>query len=95
MPTSNVSRHIALLEEQLDVRLFDRTTRRIAPTEAGEQLCYVLSLCWINLVKRLPVTQHSRQVKRRPQHSNARLTGACSGRCFLLHTTSFHFIVLC
>lgn len=38
LPTSNVSRHIALLEEKLSTRLFDRTTRRIAPTEAGEQL---------------------------------------------------------
>jgi DNA-binding transcriptional LysR family regulator len=38
LPTSNVSRHIALLEEQLDTRLFERTTRRIAPTEVGEQL---------------------------------------------------------
>lgn len=38
LPTSNVSRHIALLEERLSTRLFDRTTRRIAPTEAGENL---------------------------------------------------------
>ncbi|MBB1314350.1 LysR family transcriptional regulator [Aliivibrio sp. SR45-2] len=38
LPTSNISRHIALLEEQLDTRLFDRTTRRIAPTDAGEHL---------------------------------------------------------
>ncbi|MDW3150777.1 LysR family transcriptional regulator, partial [Vibrio sp. 2132-1] len=33
LPTSNVSRHIALLEEQLDVRLFDRTTRRTCATD--------------------------------------------------------------
>lgn len=38
LPTSNVSRHIALLEERLDIRLFDRTTRRIAPTDAGKHL---------------------------------------------------------
>lgn len=38
LPTSNISRHIALLEKKLNTRLFDRTTRRIAPTEAGEQL---------------------------------------------------------
>ena len=38
LPTSNVSRHIALLEERLNTRLFDRTTRRIAPTDAGEHL---------------------------------------------------------
>lgn len=38
LPTSNVSRHIALLEEKLNTRLFERTTRKIAPTEAGEKL---------------------------------------------------------
>lgn len=38
LPTSNVSRHVALLEERLDIRLFNRTTRRIAPTDAGEHL---------------------------------------------------------
>jgi len=38
LPTSNISRHIGLLEERLATRLFDRTTRRIAPTGAGESL---------------------------------------------------------
>ncbi|HHF2871184.1 LysR family transcriptional regulator [Vibrio diabolicus] len=38
IPTSNVSRHIALLEEKLNIRLFNRTTRRMTPTEAGEEL---------------------------------------------------------
>lgn len=38
LPTSNVSRHIALLEDKLNTRLFERTTRRMAPTDAGEQL---------------------------------------------------------
>jgi len=38
IPTSNVSRHIALLEEKLNIRLFNRTTRRTTPTEAGEEL---------------------------------------------------------
>lgn len=38
LPTSNVSRHVALLEERLDIRLFDRTTRRIAATDAGDHL---------------------------------------------------------
>lgn len=32
---SSVSRSIAALEAELDVRLFERTTRRLAPTEAG------------------------------------------------------------
>ncbi|HHF2919904.1 LysR family transcriptional regulator [Vibrio sp. VGrn 2] len=38
IPTSNVNRHIALLEEKLNIRLFNRTTRRMTPTEAGEEL---------------------------------------------------------
>ena len=38
LPKSNVSRHIALLEEKLNTRLFERTTRRMAPTDAEEQL---------------------------------------------------------
>lgn len=38
LPTSNVSRHIALLEEHLQVKLFERTTRRMAATDAGEKL---------------------------------------------------------
>ncbi|EAS66265.1 LysR family transcriptional regulator [Photobacterium angustum] len=42
LPTSNVSRHISLLEERLNTRLFDRTTRKIAPTSAGEHL-YLLT----------------------------------------------------
>lgn len=32
---SSVSRAVAALEEEIGVRLFDRTTRRLAPTEAG------------------------------------------------------------
>ncbi|BBN83105.1 LysR family transcriptional regulator [Pseudoalteromonas sp. A25] len=38
LPTSNVSRHVALLEEQLAVRLFERTTRKMVATEAGIRL---------------------------------------------------------
>lgn len=37
-PTSNVSRHVALLEQQLNLRLLDRTTRKMTPTMAGQQL---------------------------------------------------------
>jgi DNA-binding transcriptional LysR family regulator len=33
-----VSRHIADLESELDVRLFDRNTREVVPTEAGRYL---------------------------------------------------------
>ena len=38
LPSSNVSRHVALLEQQLNVRLLERTTRRIMPTAAGRML---------------------------------------------------------
>lgn len=35
VPTSSVSRGISRLEEELDVRLLQRSTRRLSPTEAG------------------------------------------------------------
>ncbi|WP_276972791.1 LysR family transcriptional regulator [Tatumella ptyseos] len=38
LPMSNVSRHVALLERELHVRLLERTTRKVAPTAAGKQL---------------------------------------------------------
>lgn len=38
LPTSNVSRHVALLEDQLNLRLLERTTRKMNPTAAGRQL---------------------------------------------------------
>ncbi|MCG9753416.1 LysR family transcriptional regulator [Vibrio brasiliensis] len=63
LPTSNVSRHVALLEEQLDTRLFDRTTRRIAATEAGEHLYLRTQPLLDKLNDALEeVTQHSRQI---------------------------------
>ncbi len=36
--TSALSHSIRKLEEQLNIKLFNRTTRSIATTEAGEQL---------------------------------------------------------
>ncbi|WP_432467900.1 LysR family transcriptional regulator [Agarivorans sp. Z349TD_8] len=63
LPTSNVSRHIALLEDRLDTRLFDRTTRRIAPTDAGEHLYLRTQPLLDKLNDALEeVTQHSHQV---------------------------------
>lgn len=63
LPTSNVSRHIALLEEQLNARLFDRTTRRIASTEAGDHLYLRTQPLLDKLNDALEeVTQHSREV---------------------------------
>lgn len=38
VPTSNVSRHVALLEQQLNLRVLERTTRKMIPTAAGKQL---------------------------------------------------------
>lgn len=38
LPTSNVSRHVALLEQQLNLRLLERTTRKMVATTAGKQL---------------------------------------------------------
>ncbi len=36
--TSALSHSIRKLEEELKIKLFNRTTRSLAPTEAGEQL---------------------------------------------------------
>ncbi|NIY81605.1 LysR family transcriptional regulator [Vibrio hepatarius] len=63
LPTSNVSRHIALLEDKLNTRLFDRTTRQIAPTDAGDHL-YLRTQ---PLIERLDdaleeVAQHSQEI---------------------------------
>lgn len=38
LPSSNISRHVALLEQQLNVRLLERTTRKMRATTAGSQL---------------------------------------------------------
>ncbi|TCV96049.1 DNA-binding transcriptional LysR family regulator [Luteibacter rhizovicinus] len=38
-----ISRHIADLEAELEVRLFDRTTREVVPTETGRYLEHALS----------------------------------------------------
>lgn len=47
LPTSNVSRHVALLEQQLSLRLLERTTRKMIPTAAGKQLYQaIMPLTW-------------------------------------------------
>ncbi|MEH6443942.1 MAG: LysR family transcriptional regulator [Oceanospirillaceae bacterium] len=43
LPTSNVSRHVALLEQQLNLRLLERTTRKMMPTAAGKQLYHSIT----------------------------------------------------
>lgn len=43
IPKSNVSRHVALLEQALNIRLLERTTRKMVATEAGELLYHNLS----------------------------------------------------
>ncbi|ENM5725901.1 LysR family transcriptional regulator [Vibrio mimicus] len=63
LPTSNVSRHIALLEDRLSTRLFDRTTRRITPTYAGEHLYLRTQPLLDRLDEALEeVTQHSHEI---------------------------------
>ena len=43
LPKSNVSRHVALLEKALNVRLLERTTRKMIATEAGDRFYQNLS----------------------------------------------------
>ena len=38
LPTTTISRKIQLLETELDVRLFNRTTRSLSLSEVGERL---------------------------------------------------------
>lgn len=62
LPTSNVSRHISMLEERLDTRLFDRTTRKTAPTNAGEHLYLLTQPLLSKLNDALEeVTRHSQE----------------------------------
>lgn len=42
LPTSNISRHVAQLEQHLNTRLLERTTRKMRPTAAGKQLYQTL-----------------------------------------------------
>lgn len=43
LPTSNISRHVALLEQQLNLRLLERTTRTMIPTTSGKQFYQSIS----------------------------------------------------
>lgn len=43
LPTSNISRHVALLEQQLNLRLLERTTRKMIPTTSGKQFYQSIS----------------------------------------------------
>ena len=60
LPTSNVSRHIGLLENTLHTRLFNRTTRKTSPTPAGDQLYEQTQPLLLQLNDALSqVTEHS------------------------------------
>ena len=50
LPTSNVSRHIGLLENTLHTRLFNRTTRKTSPTPAEISYMNKLNPCSCSLV---------------------------------------------
>lgn len=41
-----ITRHIALMEEWLNARLFQRTTRQVQLTDAGEQALCFAKKCW-------------------------------------------------
>ncbi|TMO57645.1 LysR family transcriptional regulator [Pseudoalteromonas phenolica] len=56
-PTSNISRHVALLEQALNVRLFERTTRKMAVSTAGEHLYHGLSPLLIAMADTLQEVQ--------------------------------------
>ncbi|MBJ7552543.1 LysR family transcriptional regulator [Marinomonas ostreistagni] len=43
LPKSNISRHVALLEQALNTRLLERTTRKMVATDAGDRLYHGLA----------------------------------------------------
>ncbi|MCG7535233.1 LysR family transcriptional regulator [Pseudoalteromonas sp. OOF1S-7] len=60
LPTSNISRHIAQLEQHLSTRLLERTTRKMRPTAAGTQLYQTLKPLMQTMNNALiEVSQHS------------------------------------
>lgn len=66
LPRATTSRHLTRLEQELGVALVTRTTRRIRPTAAGEQLCQAMR----------PVLESWRDAEDAVQH----VSGAVSGR---------------
>ncbi len=95
LPTSNVSRHIALLEEKLNTRLFERTTRRMAPTDAGEQLYASTQPLLGELNDALEeVTRHSHKVMGAAQSSYARYSTIGSSCGLFLYRASFNIVML-
>ena len=69
-----VSEHIRHLETHLNVRLFDRLGREVAPTRAGEIL-YNYARRMLNLKREASLTLLSRQA--RPFHQLGAIAGEC------------------
>ncbi|MGO2333790.1 LysR family transcriptional regulator [Providencia sp.] len=62
MPTSNVSRGIKQLEEQLSCRLIERTTRRMRLTEQGTMLLQQSQKLYIELDETLQKIRHPQRL---------------------------------
>ena len=54
MTPSAVSQHVGRLERQYGVKLLNRSTRRMAPTEAGARWPLPAPACWPVRTMRLP-----------------------------------------
>lgn len=71
---SSVSRAIATLEKQLHTRLFQRTTRKLTPTQSGEYYFHKV----VNLVEALESTQHEVVAQNSEPYGTLKVTASAS-----------------